>query len=68
MKTIATYGDKADSINILTSLNDKNFLDELGVYYNSAGIPILNTVFDSDAGAKKTDVFCLSLAKTKNLL
>ena len=67
LKSIATDGVDVNAISILTSSKNKNDLNEIGYYYNSAGVPITCAITNYDVPFSKTDVFSLSLAKSKNI-
>ena len=73
LKNIVALGMKPNAINILTTQDNKDELNNISDYYNTAGVPVTNVLYDTKDGEmqlndfdipKRADIFCLSLKKS----
>ena len=76
LKNITTLGMRPNSLSILTTQDNMDELNKISEYYNIAGIPITNALFDTKEGElhviknneiKRADIFCLSLKKNSKI-
>ena len=59
LKTVAALGAKPDALGILTTQDEPEQLNDMAEYYNAAGVPITNVLYDTKNGEKERTSFVL---------
>ena len=75
LKNIASLGMKPNALSILSTQDKQEELNKIADYYNTAGVPVTNALFDTKEGEthydidipKRADIFCLSLKKSSKI-
>ena len=76
LKNIVALGMKPNALSILSTQDNQSELNDIADYYNLAGVPVTNALFDTKEGEsalqnfeipKRADIFCLSLKKSNKI-
>ena len=76
LKNVVSLGSMPNALSILTTQNDAKELEKLSDYYNIAGVPVTNALYDTKDieqhianpdKVKRADIFCLSLKNYRKI-